>query len=83
MFSFVEEGSEITPGIRIDKEHRILFLMIATYQHRWCFRFRWRKINDYNGKRFTFTKTHWTLDDDIHSYLYQHGLTPKQLDLGK
>lgn len=60
MFRFVIEGSEITPGISIDKEHRILFLMFATYKHRWCFRFRYQACR----KKFLFTKTHWTLHDD-------------------
>lgn len=84
MFRFVTEGSEIDPGFSYDKEHRILFLMLATYQNRWCFRFRWRRNNiPYNHPRFTFTRTHWTLDEDIHSYLFQHGLTKELLELRK
>lgn len=63
MFRFVTEGSEITPGVSIDKGNKILFLMFATYKHRWCIRVRYRD-NPHNHKGWCWTTTYWTLRDD-------------------
>lgn len=62
MFHFVQEGSDITPGISVDKQHKILFLMFGTYNHRWCFRLRWHS----RTHKPIFKLTHWTREYDEH-----------------
>lgn len=79
MIKFVKEFDAVDPGISIDKGNKVLYLVFATYKHRWCFRFRYQACK----KKFLFKMTHWTLDDDIHAYLFQHSLTKEHLELRK